>query len=67
MLIGAIVGAGSSGPLADKLGRRRLVMLIAIVFIIGALILASTNLALIIGRLIIGLAWVVRCLRYLFI
>ena len=44
--------------LADKLGRRRLVMLIAIVFIIGALILAaSTNLALlIIGRLIIGLA-----------
>ncbi|HCB4375074.1 TPA: sugar porter family MFS transporter, partial [Salmonella enterica] len=39
-------------------GRRRLVMLIAIVFIIGALILAaSTNLALlIIGRLIIGLA-----------
>lgn len=58
MLIGAIVGAGSSGPLADKLGRRRLVMLIAIVFIIGALILAaSTNLALlIIGRLIIGLA-----------
>ena len=58
MLIGAIIGAGSSGPLADKLGRRRLVMLIAIVFIIGALTLAfSTNLALlIIGRLIIGLA-----------
>ena len=39
MLIGAIVGAGSSGPLADKLGRRRLVMLIAIVFIIGRLII----------------------------
>ena len=55
MLIGAIIGAGSSGPLADKLGRRRLVMLIAVVFIIGALTLAfSTNLALlIIGRLII--------------
>ena len=28
MLIGAIIGAGSSGPLADKLGRRRLVMLV---------------------------------------
>ncbi|MGX0031394.1 sugar porter (SP) family MFS transporter [Staphylococcus capitis] len=58
MLIGAIIGAGSSGPLADKLGRRRLVMLIAVVFIIGALTLAfSTNLALlIVGRLIIGLA-----------
>ena len=58
MLVIAIIGAGSSGPLADKLGRRRLVMLIAVVFIIGALTLAfSTNLALlIVGRLIIGLA-----------
>ena len=33
MLIGAIIGAGSSGPLADKLGRRRLVMLIAIILL----------------------------------
>ena len=58
MLIGAIVGAGSSGPLADKLGRRRLVMLIAIVFIIGGTDSCCINQfsIIIIGRLIIGLA-----------
>lgn len=58
MLIGAIFGAGSSGPLSDKLGRRRLVFIIAIVFIAGALLLAGAqNLSmLVIGRFIIGLA-----------
>lgn len=58
MLIGAIFGAGFSGPLSDKFGRRKLVFNIAIVFVIGSLILAlAPNLeALIIGRLIIGLA-----------
>ncbi|MGS4198771.1 sugar porter family MFS transporter [Staphylococcus pseudintermedius] len=58
MLVGAIVGAGLSGPLSEKLGRRRLVFMISIVFIIGALILAlaPTIEILVLGRVIIGLA-----------
>ena len=32
MLFGAVIGAGSSGPLSDKIGRRRLVLFIAIYF-----------------------------------
>ncbi|WP_353421660.1 sugar porter family MFS transporter [Staphylococcus delphini] len=58
MLVGAIVGAGLSGPLSEKLGRRRLVFMISIVFIIGALILAlaPTMEILVLGRAIIGLA-----------
>ncbi len=58
MLVGAIVGAGLSGPLSEKLGRRRLVFMISIVFIIGALFLAlaPTMEILVLGRVIIGLA-----------
>ncbi|MDK4128994.1 sugar porter family MFS transporter [Staphylococcus pseudintermedius] len=58
MLVGAIVGAGLTGPLSEKLGRRRLVFMISIVFIIGALILAlaPTMEILVLGRVIIGLA-----------
>lgn len=58
MLVGAIIGAGSSGPLSDKIGRRRLVLMIAIVYIVGSLIMAFTpNMPiLVLGRLIIGLA-----------
>lgn len=58
MMVGAIVGAGLSGPLSEKLGRRRLVFMISIVFIIGALILAlaPTMEILVLGRAIIGLA-----------
>ncbi|MCD8815583.1 sugar porter family MFS transporter [Staphylococcus arlettae] len=58
MLIGAIVGSGASGPMSDRLGRRRVVFIIAIIFIIGALILAlaPSMPVLVIGRLIIGLA-----------
>ncbi|WP_281183712.1 sugar porter family MFS transporter [Staphylococcus schleiferi] len=56
MLVGAIFGSGFSGPLSEKLGRRRLVFIISIVFIIGALILASAPSmeVLVIGRLVIG-------------
>ncbi|GGB48455.1 MFS transporter [Lentibacillus populi] len=58
MLIGAIFGSGFSGPLSDRFGRRRLVFMISIVFILGALALAAApNMTvLVIGRLIIGLA-----------
>ena len=58
MLIGAIIGSGASSPLADKLGRRRLVLFIAIIYIIGSitLFIAPNITILVIGRLIIGLA-----------
>ncbi|MGK9044943.1 sugar porter family MFS transporter [Mammaliicoccus vitulinus] len=58
MLVGAIFGSGASGPLSDKLGRRKLVFMISIIFIIGALILsfAQSMIVLVIGRFIIGLA-----------
>ncbi|CDQ38429.1 putative metabolite transport protein CsbC [Virgibacillus salexigens] len=58
MLFGAIFGSGFSGPLSDKFGRRRLVFMISIIFIIGSLVLAfAPNMeALVVGRLIIGLA-----------
>lgn len=58
MLVGAIFGSGFSGPLSDKFGRRRLVFMISIIFIVGALTLASAPnmVMLVVGRLIIGLA-----------
>jgi sugar porter (SP) family MFS transporter len=58
ILVGAIVGAGSSGPLADRFGRRTTTMAAAVVFIIGALGSAfSPNVELlIVSRIILGLA-----------
>ncbi|MGW7976565.1 glucose transporter GlcP [Staphylococcus xylosus] len=58
MLVGAIFGSGASGPMSDRLGRRRVVFIIAIIYIVGALILASAPSMpiLVIGRLVIGLA-----------
>ncbi|MBM7646637.1 sugar porter (SP) family MFS transporter [Scopulibacillus daqui] len=58
LLIGAIVGAGLSGPLSDRWGRRRVVLVISIVYIIGSLAAAfSPNAtALVISRIILGLA-----------
>ncbi|RIO40626.1 sugar porter family MFS transporter [Staphylococcus nepalensis] len=58
MLIGAIFGSGASGPMSDRLGRRRVVFIIAIIYIVGALILAlaPSMPVLVIGRLVIGLA-----------
>lgn len=58
MLVGAIFGSGASGPMSDRLGRRRVVFIIAIIYIVGALILAlaPSMPVLVIGRLVIGLA-----------
>ncbi|HET7578123.1 MAG TPA: sugar porter family MFS transporter [Bacillales bacterium] len=58
LLIGAIIGAGFSGPTSDRWGRRRVVLFIAIVYIIGALGAAfSADAAmLVISRIVIGLA-----------
>ncbi len=41
LLLGAAVGAGSAGPLSDRLGRRNLIIMAAITFTIGAIGAAS--------------------------
>ncbi|MGN6169496.1 MAG: sugar porter family MFS transporter [Solirubrobacteraceae bacterium] len=58
LLLGAMIGAASAGRLSDRLGRRRLIMIAAVVFTGGALLaaLAPTVWVLIAARLIIGLA-----------
>ncbi len=58
LLGGAIVGAGMSGYVSDRFGRRRVVFAIALIYMIGSLVLAlSPNaVVLIIGRIILGLA-----------
>lgn len=57
-VLGALFGALSSGKLSDNLGRRKLLIITGIVFILGTLFAAfahNVN-ALIIGRFIIGFA-----------
>lgn len=58
ILVGAIVGAGSSGPLADRFGRRTMTMAAAIVFILGALgsAFAPNEWWLIVARIVLGFA-----------
>ncbi|MFZ0476035.1 MAG: sugar porter family MFS transporter [Halobacillus sp.] len=58
LLVGAIVGAGMSGYVSDRFGRRRVVFVIALIYLIGSLVLAlSPNAAILItGRVILGLA-----------
>lgn len=58
VLVGAIVGAGVSGILADKYGRRRLMLSSAILFMFGSLFcaVALTSHWILIGRFIVGLA-----------
>lgn len=58
VLIGAIVGAFLAGRLADRFGRRKLIIVAAVVFFLGSL---GTGLApstdwLIVGRIVIGVA-----------
>jgi SP family galactose:H+ symporter-like MFS transporter len=58
VLIGAIIGAVSSGKLSDSLGRKRMIIINAIVFTIGALgcSFAPSILVLILMRILIGIA-----------
>lgn len=58
LLIGAMVGAGFAGRLADTLGRRRVVLIAAVVFAIGAIGagLAPAVWVLILFRLVLGVA-----------
>jgi sugar porter (SP) family MFS transporter len=56
VLFGALMGALLSGRLADQIGRKRLLLLDAIIFILGTLATAvgNTITLIIIGRIIVG-------------
>ncbi len=58
ILIGALAGALISGTLADKLGRKKTILLSALIFILGASIIAAapTFTIVILGRAVTGLA-----------
>ncbi len=58
LLIGAMIGAATGGPLADTLGRRRLVLIAAVIFSIGAIgaALAHSATVLVLFRFVLGLA-----------
>src|SRR5262249_40397570 len=58
VLIGAVGGALSGGRLADRFGRRRLLIVTSLIFIAGALICAAAGspAVLIGGRIVVGVA-----------
>jgi MFS transporter, SP family, sugar:H+ symporter len=58
LLLGAMVGAAFTGRLSDRLGRRHLIIIAAVVFTAGALLaaLAPSVAVLITARFVIGLA-----------
>ncbi len=58
LLLGAAVGAASAGPLSDRLGRRNIIIIAAILFSIGAIgaALAPNVGVLVFFRVVLGLA-----------
>jgi SP family galactose:H+ symporter-like MFS transporter len=58
VLLGAFIGSAISGRIADILGRRKVLLFVALVFVVGTLItsLAPNNPILIFGRIILGIA-----------
>ncbi len=58
LLLGALVGAATAGPLNDRIGRRRLLLIAAVIFTVGALgaAVAPDTGVLIAFRFILGLA-----------
>ena len=58
LLLGAAFGAVFAGRLADRNGRRKTIMSLAVVFIVGTLActLAPSTAVMIVGRLVLGLA-----------
>ena len=58
LLVGAVIGASIAGRVADQIGRRKTVLITALIFIVGVLLAAfSPSLAvLLIARLVIGVA-----------
>jgi sugar porter (SP) family MFS transporter len=58
LLVGAVVGALGAGRVADRIGRKKVVLITAAIFVVGVLLAAFTPsyAVLIIARIIIGLA-----------
>ena len=58
VLIGAVIGAATNGVLADIFGRKKIIIVTAIIFIIGSILcaFASNPLVLIMSRMLVGLA-----------
>jgi sugar porter (SP) family MFS transporter len=58
LLLGAMVGSALAGRLSDRMGRRRLIIIAAVVFTAGALLaaLAPSIAVLILARFVLGLA-----------
>jgi SP family galactose:H+ symporter-like MFS transporter len=58
VLIGAVIGAALGGDLSDHIGRRKVIILAAIVFVWGAIgtALTPTITWLILGRIVVGIA-----------
>lgn len=58
LLLGAAAGAGSAGPLSDRLGRRNLILIAAVIFSIGAIGagLAPGVGTLVLFRVVLGIA-----------
>lgn len=58
VLVGAVIGASAAGSLSDRFGRRLVILVTALIFVIGALIsAAASNVGmLLVGRLLIGVA-----------
>jgi len=58
LLLGAMIGAGLAGPMSDRLGRRRLIIIAAVTFTVGALGAAAAPDAwtLVAARFVLGLA-----------
>ena len=58
LLLGAMIGSAVAGRLSDRLGRRKLIIIAAVVFTVGAILAAAapTVAILVVARFIIGLA-----------
>lgn len=58
VLLGAIVGAAIIGPMSDRLGRKKLLLISAIIFFVGALGsgIGSSYLLLVVSRVLLGIA-----------
>jgi SP family sugar:H+ symporter-like MFS transporter len=58
LLLGAAIGAGSAGPLSDRLGRRNLIIVAAVIFSVGAIgaAFAPSVGILVLFRVVLGLA-----------